>query len=316
MINKKDSLGIYLQEIGRIKLLTAAEEITLARKIADLLKLEQERLSLSKVLKRTPTSLEWARELNISVQQLSHRLHIGRAAKNKMIRANLRLVVSIAKKYSNRGLTLQDLIQEGTLGLIRAAEKFDSELGYKFATYATCWIKQAISRAIANQSRTIRLPIHVTEKIDRVKKITKILTQQIGRIPTEQEIATAMEIDVDKLRFILKAAKPLVSLDKPRGVEEGLNLCDVIPTEAITPEEQVSQNQLWEDLNILLDTLSEREGQVLRLRYGIENGYMKTQDEVGRILNLSKNRIRQIEATALRKLRRPQRTRVLKQYVV
>ncbi|HEY9846158.1 MAG TPA: sigma-70 family RNA polymerase sigma factor, partial [Candidatus Caenarcaniphilales bacterium] len=185
----EDSIRLYLQEIGRIRLLRADEEIELARKIADLLQLERIRDDLFLQLDRNPFDQEWAGAVDMPVQAFRHRLHLGRRAKDKMVQSNLRLVVSIAKKYMNRGLSFQDLIQEGSLGLIRAAEKFDHEKGYKFSTYATWWIRQAITRAIADQSRTIRLPVHLYETISRIKKTTKLLSQEMGRKPTEEEIA-------------------------------------------------------------------------------------------------------------------------------
>ena len=196
----EDSIRIYLQEIGRIRLLRAEEEIELARKIADLLELERIRERIEDSLEREISDAEWAKEVEMELRPFRRRLYLGRRAKDKMVQSNLRLVVSIAKKYMNRGLSFQDLIQEGSLGLIRAAEKFDHEKGYKFSTYATWWIRQAITRAIADQSRTIRLPVHLYETISRIKKTTKILSQEMGRKPTEEEIAERMEMTIEKLR--------------------------------------------------------------------------------------------------------------------
>jgi len=216
----EDSIRLYLQEIGRIRLLRAEEEIELARNIADLLELERIRDDLADSLDRDPRDDEWAEAVNMEPQAFRRRLHVGRRAKDKMVQSNLRLVVSIAKKYMNRGLSFQDLIQEGSLGLIRAAEKFDHEKGYKFSTYATWWIRQAITRAIADQSRTIRLPVHLYETISRIKKTTKLLSQELGRKPTEEEIATRMEMTIEKLRFIAKSAQLPISLETPIGKEE------------------------------------------------------------------------------------------------
>jgi len=204
-----------LQEILRIRLLGAEEEKELAGKIADLLELEKVREDLYLTLDRFPTQQEWANGVGMSLGAFRRRLYHGRRAKDRMIESNLRLVVSIAKKYMNRGLSFQDLIQEGSLGLIRAAEKFDHEKGYKFSTYATWWIRQAITRAIADQSRTIRLPVHLYETISRIKKTTKILSQEKGRKPTEEEIATHMEMTIEKLRFIAKSAQLPISLETP-----------------------------------------------------------------------------------------------------
>ncbi len=311
----EDSIRLYLQEIGRIRLLRADEEIELARKIADLLELERIRESLQQQLERDPQDNEWANAVNMPLPAFRHRLHLGRRAKDKMVQSNLRLVVSIAKKYMNRGLSFQDLIQEGSLGLIRAAEKFDHEKGYKFSTYATWWIRQAITRAIADQSRTIRLPVHLYETISRIKKTTKLLSQEMGRKPTEEEIATRMEMTIEKLRFIAKSAQLPISLETPIGKEEDSRLGDFIESDGETPEDQVSKNLLREDLENVLDTLSPRERDVLRLRYGLDDGRMKTLEEIGQIFNVTRERIRQIEAKALRKLRHPNRNSVLKEYI-
>lgn len=311
----EDSIRLYLQEIGRIRLLRADEEIELARKIADLLELERIRFRLADKLDREPTDADWAQEVKMPLQQFRHRLHLGRRAKDKMVQSNLRLVVSIAKKYMNRGLSFQDLIQEGSLGLIRAAEKFDHEKGYKFSTYATWWIRQAITRAIADQSRTIRLPVHLYETISRIKKTTKLLSQEMGRKPTEEEIATRMEMTIEKLRFIAKSAQLPISLETPIGKEEDSRLGDFIESDGETPEDQVSKNLLREDLEGVLATLSPREKDVLRLRYGLDDGRMKTLEEIGQIFNVTRERIRQIEAKALRKLRHPNRNSVLKEYI-
>jgi RNA polymerase primary sigma factor len=316
----EDSIRLYLQEIGRIRLLRADEEIELARKIADLLELERIRDRLCERLEQTPQDFErnletWANEVNQSLPKFRRRLHEGRRAKEKMVQSNLRLVVSIAKKYMNRGLSFQDLIQEGSLGLIRAAEKFDHEKGYKFSTYATWWIRQAITRAIADQSRTIRLPVHLYETISRIKKTTKLLSQEMGRKPTEEEIATRMEMTIEKLRFIAKSAQLPISLETPIGKEEDSRLGDFIESDGETPEDQVSKNLLREDLENVLGTLSPRERDVLRLRYGLDDGRMKTLEEIGQIFNVTRERIRQIEAKALRKLRHPNRNSVLKEYI-
>ncbi|KGF73533.1 RNA polymerase sigma factor RpoD [Neosynechococcus sphagnicola sy1] len=311
----EDSIRLYLQEIGRIRLLRADEEIELARKIADLLELERVRERLMDQLDREPYDEEWANAVNMPFPAFRYRLHLGRRAKDKMVQSNLRLVVSIAKKYMNRGLSFQDLIQEGSLGLIRAAEKFDHEKGYKFSTYATWWIRQAITRAIADQSRTIRLPVHLYETISRIKKTTKLLSQEMGRKPTEEEIATRMEMTIEKLRFIAKSAQLPISLETPIGKEEDSRLGDFIESDGETPEDQVSKNLLREDLESVLDTLSPRERDVLRLRYGLDDGRMKTLEEIGQIFNVTRERIRQIEAKALRKLRHPNRNSVLKEYI-
>ena len=311
----EDSIRLYLQEIGRIRLLRADEEIELARKIADLLELERIREDLMYHLDREPQVSEWANAVDMELSKFKRRLILGRRAKEKMVQSNLRLVVSIAKKYMNRGLSFQDLIQEGSLGLIRAAEKFDHEKGYKFSTYATWWIRQAITRAIADQSRTIRLPVHLYETISRIKKTTKLLSQEMGRKPTEEEIATSMEMTIEKLRFIAKSAQLPISLETPIGKEEDSRLGDFIESDGETPEDEVSKNLLREDLESVLNSLSPRERDVLRLRYGLDDGRMKTLEEIGQIFNVTRERIRQIEAKALRKLRHPNRNSILKEYI-
>jgi RNA polymerase primary sigma factor len=311
----EDSIRIYLQEIGRIRLLRAEEEIELARQIAELLELENIREKLIEHFDRVPSDKEWAEAVDMELPAFRRRLYIGRRAKDKMVQSNLRLVVSIAKKYMNRGLSFQDLIQEGSLGLIRAAEKFDHEKGYKFSTYATWWIRQAITRAIADQSRTIRLPVHLYETISRIKKTTKLLSQELGRKPTEEEIATNMEMTIEKLRFIAKSAQLPISLETPIGKEEDSRLGDFIEADGETPEDEVSKSLLREDLESVLDTLSPRERDVLRLRYGLDDGRMKTLEEIGQIFNVTRERIRQIEAKALRKLRHPNRNSILKEYI-
>ena len=311
----EDSIRVYLQEIGRIRLLRPDEEIELARKIADLLLLEELAAQFESDNGRLPDTKEWAALVEMPLIKFRRRLMLGRRAKEKMVQSNLRLVVSIAKKYMNRGLSFQDLIQEGSLGLIRAAEKFDHEKGYKFSTYATWWIRQAITRAIADQSRTIRLPVHLYETIPRIKKTTKVLSQEFGRKPTEEEIAESMEMTIEKLRFIAKSAQLPISLETPIGKEEDSRLGDFIEADIENPEQDVAKNLLREDLEGVLATLSPRERDVLRLRYGLDDGRMKTLEEIGQIFDVTRERIRQIEAKALRKLRHPNRNGVLKEYI-
>ncbi|HEY9605611.1 MAG TPA: RNA polymerase sigma factor, RpoD/SigA family, partial [Allocoleopsis sp.] len=298
----KDLISIYLQEIGRIRRLLASEEIELAYKVADLLEIEQVQKQLENELERTPQDTEWANAVQIPLSELRHRLQRGRKAKNQMVESNLRLVVSIAKKYQNRGLEFLDLIQEGSLGLIRATEKFDPKKGYRFSTYATCWIRQAITRAIANQSRTIRLPVYLYQTISQIKKTTKLLWQEVGRNPTASEIADRRQMTINELRDINQYAQPVISLDIQVG-EEDSTLGDLIEFNGETPEEQVSKAILRENLESVLDTLSSREQDVLRLRYGFDDGREKTLQEIGDIFSVTRERIRQIEATALEKLR-------------
>ena len=278
-----DLIKAYLIEVGRYKLLKTAEEIQVASDI-------------------------------IYYQKTKH-FELSQKAKDKMIQSNLRLVVSIAKKYLGRGLDLLDLIQEGNLGLIRAVEKFNHKKGYKFSTYATWWIRQAITRAIADQSRTIRLPVHLYETISRIKKTTKLLSEEMDRKPTQQEIATRMEITPKKLRFIEKSAQLPISLETLIGKEEDSRLGDFIKADEETLEDEVSKNLLREDLENVLDTLRPRERDVLRLRYGLDDGRMKTLEEIGQIFNVTRERIRQIEAKAFLQLRHPNRNYILKEYI-
>ncbi|NLF82485.1 MAG: RNA polymerase sigma factor RpoD [Candidatus Gastranaerophilales bacterium] len=274
-----DPVRMYLREIGRIQLLTADEEIELARKI----------VAGGKA---------------------------GLIAKRKLVQANLRLVVSIAKKYVGRGMLFLDLIQEGNLGLIRAAEKFDHERGYKFSTYATWWIRQAITRAIADQARTIRIPVHMVETINKLKKITRKLAQDLSRKPKEEEIAEVMGISLTKLREIIKVAQEPLSLETPIGKEEDSRLGDFIEDrEADAPVMMVAHELLREDLAEVLRSLSPRERDVLRLRFGMDDGRQRTLEEVGQLFGVTRERIRQIEAKALRKLRHPNRSKKLREYV-
>ena len=278
-ISVDDPVRMYLREIGRIKLLTADEEIDLARKIVA-------------------------------------GGNSGAIAKRKLVQANLRLVVSIAKKYVGRGMLFLDLIQEGNLGLIRAAEKFDHERGYKFSTYATWWIRQAITRAIADQARTIRIPVHMVETINKLKKVTRKLAQELSRKPTEEELAVEMNISVPKLREIIKVAQEPLSLETPIGKEEDSRLGDFIEDkDADAPVKTVAQELLREDLAEVLSGLSPRERDVLRLRFGMDDGRQRTLEEVGQLFGATRERIRQIEAKALRKLRHPNRSKRLKEYI-
>ena len=296
-------------------LLEQDHEIKVAQRINDLLYLEQEAETYFHENERYPSDSEWAEQVSMPCRTFKRRLKLGRRAKEKMVQSNLRLVVSIAKKYMNRGLSFQDLIQEGSLGLVRAAEKFDHEKGYKFSTYATEWIRQAITRAIADQSRTIRLPVHLYETISRIEKSTKTLSQELGRKPSEEEIAERMEMTIEKLRFIAKSAQLPISLETPIGKEEDSRLGDVESGTEDPAYQDVERKLLREDLESVLATLSPRERDVLRLRYGLDDGRMKTLEDIGQIFEVTRERIRQIEAKALRKLRHPNRNGVLKEYI-
>ena len=274
--NLDDPVRMYLKEIGQVKLLSADEEVELAKRVAS----------------------------------------GDKAAKDKLTEANLRLVVSIAKKYSGRGLHILDLIQEGNTGLIRAVDKFDWTKGNKFSTYATWWIRQAITRAIADQARTIRIPVHMVETINKVIRVSRQLLQELGHDPSPNEIAKEMNMPVDKVREILKIAQEPVSLETPIGEEEDSHLGDFIPDEgASEPSEAASFTLLKEQLMDVLSTLTPREEKVLKLRFGIEDGRTRTLEEVGKEFNVTRERIRQIEAKALRKLRHPSRSKKLKDFL-
>ena len=299
-----DPVKVYLKEIGRVPLLTPEEEVNLALTIKagseakekydadpDALS-EEEKAACLKAIKK------------------------GVAARKRLSEANLRLVVSIAKRYVGRGMQFLDLIQEGNLGLIKAVEKFDHTKGFKFSTYATWWIRQAITRAIADQARTIRIPVHMVETINKVKKVSSQLLHEQGKEPTAEEIAERLEMSVDKVREIMRVAQEPVSLETPIGEEEDSHLGDFIPDdEAPVPAEVASHTLLREQLSEVLDTLTEREEKVLRLRFGLVDGRPRTLEEVGKEFNVTRERIRQIEAKALRKLRHPSRSKKLRDFL-
>jgi len=313
-----DSVRWYLQLIGRVRLLRPEEEIQLAREISQLLHWEHVKISLREKLQREPTSSEWTAACKVSdVKKFRAILHNARRAKERMVAANLRLVVSIAKRYVNRGMSLQDLIQEGSLGLIRAAEKFDSEKGFKFSTYATWWVKQAVTRAIADHSRTIRLPVHLYDTISAIRKTTRTLNIEIGRSPTEEEIAQKMDMSVEKLRSVLQSAQPTLSLERPlKNDDDASQLSDFIEADQESPEEHVEKSMLRDDLENVINSLSARERDVVRMRYGLDDGRIKTLEEIGQIFSVTRERVRQIEAKAIRKLRQPYRSSILRDYVL
>ncbi|MBD2426519.1 sigma-70 family RNA polymerase sigma factor [Phormidium sp. FACHB-1136] len=328
----KSAFEEYLFQVGRIRLLRADEEILLARRIADLIRLrdilydlEDNDLQKREQEKEKELTLEewerWAEAVRqeegvfFTTELFRHRVHLDQRARDKMILSNLRLVISIAKRYQGRGLELLDLIQEGNIGLIRSVEKFDHTKGFKFSTYATWWIRQKITRAIDDKSRMIRLPVHVYEKISRIKKTAKLLSLMLRRKPTYEEIATFMEMDIKSLQFIIQSSLSTVALDAISNKEEYLCLNNAIDSEIDTSEEYVFKTLLREDIESVLSTLSPRERDVLRLRYGLDDGRMKTLEEIGQIFNVTRERIRQIEAKALRKLRHPNRNDILKDYI-
>jgi RNA polymerase primary sigma factor len=299
-----DPVRMYLKEIGKVPLLTAQEEVDLAKRIE-----AGEEASATMRDDTIKLSREERRKLQRTEQD-------GLTAKKKVVEANLRLVVSIAKRYVGRGMLFLDLIQEGNLGLIRAVEKFDYRKGYKFSTYATWWIRQAITRAIADQARTIRIPVHMVETINKLIRVQRQLLQDLGREPTPEEIAEQMELTPEKVREILKVSQEPVSLETPIGEEEDSHLGDFIEdVEAVVPVDAASFTLLQEQLESVLDTLNEREKKVIQLRFGLIDGHPRTLEEVGREFGVTRERIRQIESKTLSKLRHPSRSQKLKDYL-
>ena len=302
-----DPVRMYLKEIGKVNLLTSDEEINLAQAMGAGAEARDQLDELEKLDEEIPDEVR---------KELEKLIKKGERAKQRLAEANLRLVVSIAKRYVGRGMQFLDLIQEGNLGLIKAVEKFDYTKGYKFSTYATWWIRQAITRAIADQARTIRIPVHMVETINKVIRVSRQLLQELGHDPSPEEIAEEMNMPVERVREILKIAQEPVSLETPIGEEEDSHLGDFIPDEdASEPAEAASFTLLKEQLVDVLGTLTPREEKVLKLRFGIEDGRTRTLEEVGKEFNVTRERIRQIEAKALRKLRHPSRSKKLKDFL-
>ncbi|WP_243416793.1 RNA polymerase sigma factor RpoD [Pseudoflavonifractor capillosus] len=302
-----DPVRMYLKEIGKVDLLSPDQEIELAQTMGAGAAAKEQLSELEASGEEIPDEVR---------QELEKAIRAGERTKQKLAEANLRLVVSIAKRYVGRGMLFLDLIQEGNLGLIKAVEKFDYTKGYKFSTYATWWIRQAITRAIADQARTIRIPVHMVETINKVIRVNRQLLQELGHDPTPEETAAEMNMPVEKVREILKIAQEPVSLETPIGEEEDSHLGDFIPDEdASEPSEAASFTLLKEQLVDVLSTLTPREEKVLKLRFGIEDGRTRTLEEVGKEFNVTRERIRQIEAKALRKLRHPSRSKKLKDFL-
>ena len=314
-VNIDDPVRMYLKEIGKVPLLSAEQEIDLAQAmeygaLAEKVLAAQDRESLS-LTREEKEFLEGKTD-----EELKELIEEGDAAKKRLAEANLRLVVSIAKRYVGRGMLFLDLIQEGNLGLIKAVEKFDYRKGFKFSTYATWWIRQAITRAIADQARTIRIPVHMVETINKLVRISRQLLQELGREPTPEEIAERMDIPVERVREIIKISQEPVSLETPIGEEEDSHLGDFIQDDNVpVPADAAAFTLLKEQLSEVLGTLTEREQKVLRLRFGLDDGRARTLEEVGKEFSVTRERIRQIEAKALRKLRHPSRSRKLKDYL-
>ena len=313
-VSVEDPVRMYLKEIGKVPLLSADEEIELAQNMEDGA-VATEKINVLKG-RLDGASEEEKAEIKEEIKTLQRDVDKGADAKKRLAEANLRLVVSIAKRYVGRGMLFLDLIQEGNLGLIKAVEKFDYKKGYKFSTYATWWIRQAITRAIADQARTIRIPVHMVETINKLIRVSRQLLQELGREPSPEEIAKEMNMPVDRVREILKISQEPVSLETPIGEEEDSHLGDFIKDDNVpVPADAAAFTLLKEQLEEVLGTLTEREQKVLTLRFGLEDGRARTLEEVGKEFNVTRERIRQIEAKALRKLRHPSRSRKLKDYL-
>jgi RNA polymerase sigma factor (RpoD-like family) len=312
-----DAVGAFFKEMARYPLLKPNEEVELARRIRYLVDMDAVQSRLIEELDRVPTRAELAAAVELTERQLEHRLYRSRVAKRKMIRSNLRLVVSIAKRYLNRGVPFLDLIQEGALGLNRATEKFDPDKGYKFSTYAYWWIRQGITRTIANDARTIRLPIHIVEKLNKLKKAHRDLRKELNRNPTEVELANALEVTPEQLRNLQQVRRKSLSLNHRVGKGEDTELMDLLEDgDTQSPEAQMSETMLRQEIwDVLGDVLTQREKDIISLRYGLTSSKPCTLEEVGGLFNLSRERVRQIQSKAMRKLRRPQIAERLKSWL-
>ncbi|QDL06666.1 RNA polymerase sigma factor, RpoD/SigA family [Brasilonema octagenarum UFV-E1] len=303
-LSTADLVHIYLLEIGRTPLLTDEQEKDFGKQVQQMMALLAAKEKLALQLKRQPTQIEWAENINISEDSLVQQLQQGHQAKQKMIEANLRLVVSIAKKYQRRNLEFLDLIQEGSLGLERGVEKFDPSRGYKFSTYAYWWIRQAMTRAIAQQGRTIRLPIHVTEKLNKIKLIQRELAQKLGRIPTATDIAQALSLDPNEIRDYLLLARRPVSLELRVGLEKDTELQDMLEDDGLSPELYTEQKFIQQNLQNLLSKLTPQQREILTLRFGLTDGKELSLVQIGQCMGISRERVRQLEQQALGILRR------------
>lgn len=301
-----DMVRVYLQEIGQFPLLTADQEIAYGRLVQQMIAIEQHKQHLTQQLSRQPTLAELANFVNQSEAEVTQILQQGKVAKQKMITANLRLVVSIAKKYQRRNLELLDLVQEGAIGLQRGIEKFDPNRGYKLSTYAYWWISQAITRAIAEKSRTVRLPVHINEKLNQIKKVQRELSQTLGRRATVTEIAEKLDLNPSQIREYLSVARGTVSLDMKVGDNQDTQLSELLSDEGISPNEQITQQLLRQDLDNLLASLKPMQREVLILRFGLLDNQELSLAQIGEKLNVSRERVRQIQQQAMTVLRRQQ----------
>ncbi|MEH2258450.1 RNA polymerase sigma factor, RpoD/SigA family [Nostoc sp.] len=303
-----DTVRAYLQEIGRIPLLTQEQEVFFAQQVQQMMKILAESEKLTVELKRTPTLSEWANQMQLSEQELLQQLNQGKKAKQKMMASNLRLVVSIAKQYQRRNLELMDLIQEGTLGLERGIEKFNPALGYRFSTYVYWWIRQGITRAIAQQGRAIRLPIHINEKLNKIKRVQRELSQKLGRVPSTTEIAHALSLEPSQIREYLTLARQTISLDLRVGSDRDVKLEDLIEDYRYSENGYTTEQFLNQELKDLLSILSKQQQEILNLHFGLTDGNGLSLEQIGQRMGISRERVRQIEKQALQLLYRQLRS--------